>query len=96
MASTSVVVARESFAVGSTVVRKGTTFRKGHPMTEGREELFEPFAPDHDIEQATAAPGEKRNTPRRKKAEEPKEDAKATAAPGETEEKPAPESEAKE
>lgn len=62
MASTGVVVAKQSFAVGSTVVRKGTTFRKGHSITEGREDMFEPFEPDHDIEQATAAPGEKRST----------------------------------
>lgn len=47
------------------MLRRGvTTVRAGHPITEGREQLFDPitvhFDRDVPVEQATAAPGEKR------------------------------------
>lgn len=32
-------------------VRKGETFRVGHPLVEGREELFEPFEIDNEYEE---------------------------------------------
>jgi hypothetical protein len=47
------------------MLRRGiTTVRAGHPITEGREQLFDPITVHFDrgapVEQATAAPGEKR------------------------------------
>lgn len=60
-----ILVAKHSFSIGVRSITKGETFRKGHPVVDGREELFEPFVVDNEIEQATAAPGEKRG---RKKA----------------------------
>jgi hypothetical protein len=67
MASDEILVAKETFTTeldGSpVVVQKGRTrVRAGHPLTEGREELFEPVELEvhYDVEQATAAPGEKR------------------------------------
>jgi hypothetical protein len=65
-------------------IREGETFhgesrRLDGLSDEARAGSFEPFVPDHDIEQATAAPGEKRRT--RRKPD--KKDDQATAAPGE-------------
>jgi len=37
-----------------------TRVRAGHPITKGREHLFKPVDAHYDIEQATAAPGERR------------------------------------
>lgn len=47
------------------MLRRGiTAVRAGHPITRGREQLFDPitvhFDLDTPVEQATAAPGEKR------------------------------------
>lgn len=48
------------------VVPEGEVVRAGHPLMEGRDEHFAPvesfgrFAGSADVEQATAAPGEKR------------------------------------
>lgn len=49
-------------------VQKGELVHKDHPLIKGREDLFEPAASigrfdapdDAEVEQATAAPGEKR------------------------------------
>jgi hypothetical protein len=44
---------------------KGVTrVRAGHPLLKGRESLFEPIdeTVHYDVEQATAAPGEKRGS----------------------------------
>jgi hypothetical protein len=46
-------------------VQKGELVRDGHPLLKGRDDLFDPADQlsrfDHvDVEQATAAPGEKR------------------------------------
>ncbi len=47
------------------VVIKGQTFDDKHPLVKGRPELFQDVVPDvpyvRGVEQATAAPGEKRN-----------------------------------
>ncbi len=49
------------------VVIKGQTFDDKHPLVKGRPELFQevvadvPFVRGGKVEQATAAPGEKRN-----------------------------------
>lgn len=96
--SDEILVAKESFSteINGTprVVTKGETFREGHPVIEGREEMFEPFKVDHELEQATAAPGEKRRQRRQKKTEPEKaesekgdagEEKQAAAAPGEGE-----------
>lgn len=49
-----------------------------HPIVKGREELFTPWdGPRFSVEQATAAPGEKRGEPAKKPA------AKKPAAPAE-------------
>jgi hypothetical protein len=48
---------------------KGDLVDDGDPVLQGRESMFEPFVPkvrtydrrEVDVEQATAAPGEKRN-----------------------------------
>jgi hypothetical protein len=79
--------ARESFVTmldGEQVaVSRGDLVRKGHPLLKGRDELFRPAEGyiRFDVEQATAAPGEKRGGSRRKKKASVEQ---ATAAPGET------------
>lgn len=56
-----ILVATRSFSVGTRLVRKGETFRAGHPLIKGREDVFAPFTVDNEyVEAATAAPGEKR------------------------------------
>jgi hypothetical protein len=62
-------MARESFATTiddePIFVRKGELARAGHPILKSHGDLFEP-AEDFirfDVEQATAAPGEKRGGP---------------------------------
>lgn len=61
--------ARQAFATilgdRTILVQPGTVVAAGDPILKGRESLFEPFAPDirdfsGRVEQATAAPGEKR------------------------------------
>jgi hypothetical protein len=37
-----------------------TRVRVGHPILVGREQLFEPLRAHYEVEQATAAPGERR------------------------------------
>jgi len=69
--------AREAFAAnyeGETVfVAAGEIVRAGHPILNGREQFFdgvESFGKfDVDVEQATAAPGEKRGRKPAKKPE---------------------------
>ena len=58
--STDVLVAKESFSTETRAVTEGETFREGHPVVEGREEFFEPFTVDNELEDASAAPGKKR------------------------------------
>lgn len=60
-----IFVARESFVcdldgVPVTVSGGTTRVREGHPLLKGREHLFEPLTVHYEVEQATAAPGEKR------------------------------------
>lgn len=64
-----ILVAKETFTAdydGHPVTIEGgkTRVRAGHPLTKGREHLFERLELDYDIEQATAAPGEKRQRTR--------------------------------
>ncbi len=51
---------------GTVTIRKGERVREGHEYMRGREEFFS--LPDtdvmYDVEQATAAPGEKRGAKR--------------------------------
>ena len=53
------------------VVNAGQTIREGHPLLKGREVYVEELSKadweydDAPVEQATAAPGEKRTTKRR-------------------------------
>lgn len=44
------------------IVNKGERVREGHPILRVQEEFFEPVdtTVHYDVEQATAAPGEKR------------------------------------
>lgn len=81
MASTTFITAVESFAfvapTGPINIRKGETFHKDakrleHCPQEAVEKNFRPFVPNHDVETATAAPGERRKV-RRTKASEEKE-----------------------
>lgn len=64
MARAKLVKARETFSTdvdgASVVVHAGTVVRATDPRVKGREDLFEPAEQRPDIEQATAAPGEKR------------------------------------
>lgn len=72
---------------GPLFVQKGELVRDGHPLLKGREDLFEPAEKlsrfDHkgEVEQATAAPGEKRGKPARR--------ARAAKPTAEPEQKPA-------
>lgn len=46
----------------SVMLHRGRTHvRAGHPILAGREHMFEQLHVDYDVEQATAAPGEKRS-----------------------------------
>jgi hypothetical protein len=50
------------FFAGNRMVPRGTVVTDGDPIvTAGRRQFFAEFAPD-GVEQATAAPGERRNT----------------------------------
>lgn len=65
MAKTDIYVAVESAVlyVNGTphVIHKGTTrVRDGHPLLERNRGMFAPLDVHYDVEQATAAPGEKR------------------------------------
>lgn len=40
--------------------RNQTRVREGHPALHGRQHLFQEMKVDYEIEQATAAPGERR------------------------------------
>lgn len=96
MASATILKANTSFSfvgpTGPVSVCKGSTYHRESSLLEGLSEEalatnFDPFIPDHDVERATAAPGERRKGgPRRAKqtdAKAGKSDAEATAAPGE-------------
>lgn len=63
-------VARHSFATNldgrTVIIQPGQVVDAKDPILKGRADLFEPFAPkirkyEGQVEQATAAPGEKRN-----------------------------------
>lgn len=63
---TDVYVCKESGAFeydgDMVVVHKGVTrVRAGHPILDAHPELFEEITVHYDVEQATAAPGEKRS-----------------------------------
>lgn len=80
MASATIIRATESFSFlgpnGPVSVKKGSTFHKDSTLLEGLSDEalgqnFVPFEPDHGVERATAAPGERRKGgPRRGKAAE--------------------------
>lgn len=61
-----IFVARSSFSAtidgtDYTVHKDLTRVREGHPLLDGdRAQFFEVMVVDYDIEQATAAPGERR------------------------------------
>ncbi len=60
-----VLIATETFACtfggADHVFQAGVTrVRAGHPILKGIEHLFKPVDAHYEIEQATAAPGEKR------------------------------------
>ena len=57
-----------TFTVNGKLYRKGTIVDASDPVVAGREVAFAPV-----IEQATAAPGEVRTTPARKKQQKPEE-----------------------
>lgn len=76
MSSQDILVAKASFFYeldgASVMVPKGTTVRVGHPLLDGRGDMFEPITVNYDnavvrgVEQATAAPGEVRELPKRR------------------------------
>lgn len=98
MAKDKVYVAKTGFTttINDTQVsiRRGERVREGHAVLKGRADLFEEAGDNlrfDNVEQATAAPGEKRGQ-RAEKAEpkaaeqpkpEPDKPEQATAAPGE-------------
>lgn len=57
--------ATTSFFVDHRLVAKGEIVDNADPIVKGREALFAPVAPTHPVEQATAAPGEKRTATKR-------------------------------
>lgn len=65
--SAKIYVATESFVVmvdgkQETIKAGKTRVREGHPLLKGRERYFRELEVQYEVEQATAAPGEKRNT----------------------------------
>lgn len=64
-----IFIAKESFSteldgVQITVMKDITRVREGHPLLDGREQFFRLLDVHYDLEQATAAPGEKRGARR--------------------------------
>lgn len=60
-----IYVAKESFStevdgVPVQIHAGRTRVREGHPIMAGREHLFELLTVDYEVEQMTAAPGERR------------------------------------
>lgn len=62
-----ILVATDSFSTDCLgfprIVRKGESFREGHPITEAHPGAFSEFVVDNElpgVEQATAKPGAKR------------------------------------
>jgi hypothetical protein len=86
-----VVIANTSFSAGTRAVTKGETFRASHPVVQGREELFDPFVVDNDVEQATAAPGERRRRPTPEPSQPEKADTTKTVEPADYSELKQPE-----
>jgi hypothetical protein len=80
MAAPKVLVATESFSTDvlghPRTVTQGETFREGHVITEAHPGGFEEWTIDNEVEQATAAPGERRakRTPRTEETAESTED----------------------
>ena len=77
-----IYVARETIHLDNGVtIKRGERVREGHPFLRGREMFFDALDVDvhYEVEQATAAPGEKRGDPLRASAKtmrpEPVEDA---------------------
>lgn len=77
----SLVTGNVRWSQGTTQLKRGKSADDDHPLVLERPDLFSDEAPDAElssaptIERATAAPGEKRTTPRSKPA------AKAAAKP---------------
>lgn len=70
MADDGIYVARETFTCDIDgeifTVRRGVTrVRGGHQLVKLNPQFFEPVDAHYDVEQATAAPGEKRGARRR-------------------------------
>lgn len=62
---TTIYIARATFTTmldgREVTIRAGIDrVRAGHPLLKGRESMFEPLTVQYDIEQASAAPGERR------------------------------------
>lgn len=86
MASSDIYVATETFATEldnqPIIVQKDITrVRAGHPLLKGRENLFKLITVHYEVEQATAAPGEKRGAPAPAPAPEPEPAAEPEPAP---------------
>jgi hypothetical protein len=79
MAGPQFFTAKEAFTTelegyGPVVIQKGENVRAGHPLIEQNPERFQPVEISSrwdTVEQATAAPGEKRRTGRRARAHKP-------------------------
>jgi hypothetical protein len=63
-----IVVARTTFFIGNEKIHRGQTYYADDSRIVGMEHNFKPFKVDNEIEQATAAPGEKRSTRIRKES----------------------------
>lgn len=59
--------ATTSFAVGYRFVREGEIVNSDDPVVRGNRIYFEPVTTPDVVEQATAAPGERRRLPRPKR-----------------------------
>ena len=73
---TGLVRVRHTFTVNGKLYRKGTIVDASDPVVAGREAAFAPV-----IEQATAAPGEVRTIPARKKQQKPAVEEEKTEEP---------------
>lgn len=59
-----ILVAKDSFWHSGGIVHAGTTVRVGHPLLEGRENLFSPLVVEYDVDEESAEKPVGRHAPK--------------------------------